>query len=103
MTSESVFGPDPVFPEGQWPCVESPFEPTNQPLARRVIEREDSRLLDHGELNNLADRDVWIDEEYANPPPGMQAIVDAECELVCYATPDKAPLLVRLINTYRTR
>lgn len=60
----------------------------------------DDRHLDYGELNNLADRNVWIDSEYRNPPEGMLAIVDAECELVCYAPPDKAVLLVRLINTY---
>lgn len=66
--------------------------------------------LDYGELNNLADLDVTIDgdvSQYSSADKRLACLVlgvvpiwDAEFELVCLCSPDKAPLMKRMLETY---
>lgn len=69
--------------------------------------------LDYTELSNMADRYVWPDspETFFGSCSvtgrfcdriGFVPIVDAELDLVCIAPKEKAELLARLINTYKT-
>ena len=59
--------------------------------------------LDHGELNNLAELDVAIVHHGMNVLANdLARLIDAEGRLVACATPEKASLIARCINTYRT-
>lgn len=77
------------------------------------IEGRFNRPLDFGELCNTADLYVFPDapENFFGSCSlvgrfcdriGFVPIVDAELELVCIAPKEKAELLARLINTYKT-